>query len=144
MSRGSRFGAEGRAEAAGLQFGADGGIPVHTRRRWRFRLLQLKPRKSREKARKRRGLHDANPRLFRAFSLLFRGFNCKGVPHDPMRCAGSRAKARRTAQRQETMIMYEPLRVAIIGTGNIAGRYAASLKTQPEKVTLLGAYDVDP
>jgi predicted dehydrogenase len=40
--------------------------------------------------------------------------------------------------------MYEPLRVAIIGTGNIAGRYAASLKTQPEKVALLGAYDVDP
>jgi predicted dehydrogenase len=42
------------------------------------------------------------------------------------------------------MRAYEPLRVAIIGTGNIAGRYAASLKTRPEKVTLLGAYDVDP
>jgi predicted dehydrogenase len=42
------------------------------------------------------------------------------------------------------MAALEPLRVAIIGTGNIAGPYAKSLKTRPEKVTLVGAYDVDP
>jgi predicted dehydrogenase len=38
---------------------------------------------------------------------------------------------------------YEPLRVAIVGCGNISGGYARSLATQPEKIRLLGAYDVD-
>jgi predicted dehydrogenase len=38
---------------------------------------------------------------------------------------------------------YEPLRVAIVGCGNISGGYARSLKTHPEKVVLLGAFDVD-
>jgi predicted dehydrogenase len=42
------------------------------------------------------------------------------------------------------MPSYDPLRVAIIGCGNIAGPYAKSLQTKPEKVTLLGATDVDP
>lgn len=40
------------------------------------------------------------------------------------------------------MSQYDPLRVAIIGCGNIAGPYARSLKTKPEKVTLMGATDV--
>jgi len=39
---------------------------------------------------------------------------------------------------------YEPLRVAIVGCGNISGGYAKSLETKPEKVTILGATDVDP
>src|SRR5690242_891591 len=39
---------------------------------------------------------------------------------------------------------YEPLRVAIVGCGNISGGYAKSLKTKPDKVTLVGATDVDP
>jgi predicted dehydrogenase len=38
---------------------------------------------------------------------------------------------------------YDPLRVAIVGCGNISGKYASSLATQPEKVRLMGAYDVD-
>jgi predicted dehydrogenase len=42
------------------------------------------------------------------------------------------------------MPAYEPLRVAIIGCGNISGGYANSLKTKPDKVTLIGATDVDP
>lgn len=37
---------------------------------------------------------------------------------------------------------YEQLRVAIVGCGNIAGPYARSLKTKPEKVTLVGATDI--
>src|SRR5438132_1062387 len=37
------------------------------------------------------------------------------------------------------MAEYAPLRVAIIGTGNIAGPYANSLKTRPGKETLLRA-----
>src|SRR5207248_2907853 len=46
----------------------------------------------------------------------------------------------------ETIAMpnYAPLRVAIIGCGNISAGYARSLKTRPDKVTLLGATDVDP
>jgi predicted dehydrogenase len=40
------------------------------------------------------------------------------------------------------MTGYDPLRVAIIGCGNIAGPYARSLKTKPERVQLLGATDV--
>jgi predicted dehydrogenase len=39
---------------------------------------------------------------------------------------------------------FAPLRAAIIGCGNISAGYARSLKTRPEKVTLLGATDVDP
>jgi predicted dehydrogenase len=42
------------------------------------------------------------------------------------------------------MAGYEPLRVGIIGCGNIAGPYARSLKTKPERVTLVGATDVAP
>jgi predicted dehydrogenase len=42
------------------------------------------------------------------------------------------------------MSSYEPLRVAIVGCGNIAGPYARSLKTKPEKVTLVGAVDAVP
>ncbi|MBI3910559.1 MAG: Gfo/Idh/MocA family oxidoreductase, partial [Armatimonadetes bacterium] len=37
-----------------------------------------------------------------------------------------------------------PIRVAIVGCGNIAGRYAECLATRPDKVTLIGAFDVDP
>jgi predicted dehydrogenase len=41
------------------------------------------------------------------------------------------------------MSRYDPLRVAIIGCGNISNGYAQSLKTKPGKVTLLGATDAD-
>src|SRR6266540_5178408 len=44
----------------------------------------------------------------------------------------------------ETMSRPEPLRVAIVGCGNISAGYANSLKTRPDKVALLGATDVDP
>jgi predicted dehydrogenase len=44
----------------------------------------------------------------------------------------------------EMMSIPEPLRVAIVGCGNISSGYANSLKTRPEKVALLGATDVDP
>src|SRR2546422_7061 len=53
--------------------------------------------------------------------------------------ATSEGRTNRTA-----MPLYEPLRVAIIGCGNISGGYANSLKTKPEKVTIVGATDVDP
>jgi predicted dehydrogenase len=39
---------------------------------------------------------------------------------------------------------YEPLRVAIVGCGNISGGYARSFATRPEKIRLVGATDVDP
>lgn len=42
------------------------------------------------------------------------------------------------------MPQYNPLRVAIVGCGNISAGYAKSLKTRPEKVTLVGATDLDP
>jgi predicted dehydrogenase len=42
------------------------------------------------------------------------------------------------------MQSYEPLRVAIVGCGNISGGYANSLKQKPEKVSIIGAADVDP
>jgi predicted dehydrogenase len=38
---------------------------------------------------------------------------------------------------------YEPLRVAIVGCGNISSRYASSLATRPEAIRLTGAFDVD-
>lgn len=37
---------------------------------------------------------------------------------------------------------YEPLRVAIVGCGNIAGAYGASLNSKPDKVKIIGAFDV--
>ncbi len=37
---------------------------------------------------------------------------------------------------------YEPLRVAIVGCGNIASAYGASLKSKPQKVKIIGAFDV--
>ena len=37
-----------------------------------------------------------------------------------------------------------PLNVAFVGCGNIAGHYATSLKTKPELVTIAGAYDIAP
>jgi len=40
------------------------------------------------------------------------------------------------------MTNYDPLRLAIVGTGNIAGAYARSLATHPEKARLIGAFDV--
>jgi predicted dehydrogenase len=39
---------------------------------------------------------------------------------------------------------YDPLRVAIVGCGNISGGYANSLKQKPEQVTITGATDVNP
>lgn len=42
------------------------------------------------------------------------------------------------------MLHHDPLRVAIVGCGNISGGYANSLKKKPEKVTIIGATDVDP
>src|SRR2546428_715376 len=42
------------------------------------------------------------------------------------------------------MSNYEPLRVAIVGCGNISNAYARSLKTKPHQVTLRGASDIDP
>jgi len=38
---------------------------------------------------------------------------------------------------------YDPLRIAIVGCGNISGGYARSLGTRPDKIQLVGAYDVD-
>jgi predicted dehydrogenase len=38
---------------------------------------------------------------------------------------------------------YEPLRVAIVGCGNISGGYARSFATRPDKIQLVGATDVD-
>jgi len=39
---------------------------------------------------------------------------------------------------------FEPLRVAIVGCGNISGGYGKSLKTRPDRVEIVGAFDVDP
>jgi predicted dehydrogenase len=41
-------------------------------------------------------------------------------------------------------VTYEPLRVAIVGCGNISGGYARSFATRPDKISLVGATDVDP
>ncbi len=37
----------------------------------------------------------------------------------------------------------EPLRVGLIGCGNIAGGYGRSLATRPDLVTIVGAFDID-
>jgi len=37
---------------------------------------------------------------------------------------------------------FEPLRVAVIGCGNISGAYGSSLKTKPELVQIIGAFDI--
>jgi predicted dehydrogenase len=37
---------------------------------------------------------------------------------------------------------FEPLRVAIVGCGNISGAYGSSLITKPDLVKIMGAYDV--
>lgn len=42
-----------------------------------------------------------------------------------------------------TTIEYEPVRLAIVGCGNIAAGYGKSLQTRPEKVKIMGAFDVD-
>src|SRR5258706_1502949 len=42
-----------------------------------------------------------------------------------------------------TTMTYDPLRLAIVGCGNISGGYARSLGTRPDKIRLVGAYDVD-
>lgn len=39
---------------------------------------------------------------------------------------------------------YEPVRVAIVGCGNISGGYARSLGARPDKIQICGAYDIDP
>ncbi|MDA1192425.1 MAG: Gfo/Idh/MocA family oxidoreductase [Candidatus Poribacteria bacterium] len=36
-----------------------------------------------------------------------------------------------------------PLKVAIVGCGGISGPYGASLNTKPDKIEIIGAYDVD-
>ena len=41
------------------------------------------------------------------------------------------------------MSSYDPLRVAVIGCGGISGPYGASMRTKPEKVEIVGAYDMD-
>ncbi|MBM3213311.1 Gfo/Idh/MocA family oxidoreductase [Candidatus Poribacteria bacterium] len=41
------------------------------------------------------------------------------------------------------MATYEPLRVAVVGCGGISGPYGNSMRTKPEKVEIVGAYDVD-
>lgn len=38
---------------------------------------------------------------------------------------------------------FEPLRVAVVGCGNIAGGYGRSLSTRPDLVQIAGAFDVD-
>ncbi|MBI4553549.1 MAG: Gfo/Idh/MocA family oxidoreductase [Candidatus Latescibacteria bacterium] len=38
---------------------------------------------------------------------------------------------------------FDPLRVAIVGCGNISGAYGKSLKTRPDCARLMGAFDVD-
>ena len=40
------------------------------------------------------------------------------------------------------MAQHDPLNVAVVGCGNIAGPYAASLKSKPELVSLMGACDL--
>lgn len=37
---------------------------------------------------------------------------------------------------------FDPLRVAIVGCGNISGAYGSSLKTKPDLVQIVGAFDV--
>ncbi|MGB9595128.1 MAG: Gfo/Idh/MocA family oxidoreductase [Candidatus Poribacteria bacterium] len=37
---------------------------------------------------------------------------------------------------------FEPLKVAIVGCGNISGAYGSSLKTRPDLVQIVGAFDV--
>src|SRR5258705_8548796 len=43
-----------------------------------------------------------------------------------------------------TTMTYDPLRLAIVGCGNISGGYARSLGTRPDKIRLVGPHDVDP
>lgn len=38
---------------------------------------------------------------------------------------------------------FDPLRVAIVGCGNISGAYGKSLNTRPDRVRLMGAFDVE-
>jgi predicted dehydrogenase len=45
---------------------------------------------------------------------------------------------------EEATMTYDPVRIAIVGCGNISGGYARSLATRPGKIRLVGAYDVDP
>lgn len=40
------------------------------------------------------------------------------------------------------MINFEPIRVAIVGCGNISGAYGSSLTTRPELVKIVGAFDL--
>lgn len=40
------------------------------------------------------------------------------------------------------MSNFDPLRVAVVGCGNISGAYGSSLKTKPELVQIIGAFDV--
>src|SRR5215471_7780478 len=49
----------------------------------------------------------------------------------------------RDTRRRKLFMTYDPVRVAIVGCGNIAGGYAKSLATRPDKIALVGAYDVD-
>ena len=40
------------------------------------------------------------------------------------------------------MADFKPLRVAVVGCGNISGAYGSSLKTKPDVVQIMGAFDV--
>ena len=40
------------------------------------------------------------------------------------------------------MSHFDPLRVAVVGCGNISGAYGSSLKTRPELAKIMGAFDV--
>jgi len=40
--------------------------------------------------------------------------------------------------------MSEPVRVAFVGCGNIAGPYADSIKKHPDRLEIVGAYDLNP
>src|SRR5207302_2224223 len=63
----------------------------------------------------------------------------------PLRRTIGRCRLNRQPQGEKGSLMpdYDPLRVAIVGCGNISGGYGNGLKTKPHKVRLIGATDVD-
>jgi predicted dehydrogenase len=42
------------------------------------------------------------------------------------------------------MSHFEPLRVAVVGCGDISQGYGTSLKTRPDRIEIAGAFDLDP
>ena len=42
-----------------------------------------------------------------------------------------------------TLGTFEPVRIAVVGCGNISSRYAKSLLSRPDLVTIAGAFDIN-